>query len=56
LAEMELIPEEWSGSTIFVEVSAKQKLGLDDLLEMILLQAEILELQADPYQMAKGTV
>jgi translation initiation factor IF-2 len=56
LAEMELIPEEWSGSTIFVEVSAKLKLGLDDLLEMILLQAEILELQADPSQMAKGTV
>jgi translation initiation factor IF-2 len=56
LADLELIPEEWGGSTIFVEVSAKQKLGLDDLLEMILLQAEILELQADPYQMAKGTV
>jgi translation initiation factor IF-2 len=39
-----------------VEVSAKQKLGLEDLLEMILLQAEVLELQADPYQMAKGVV
>jgi translation initiation factor IF-2 len=56
LADLELIPEEWGGSTIFVEVSAKQNLGLDDLLEMILLQAEILELQADPYQMVKGTV
>jgi translation initiation factor IF-2 len=56
LADLELIPEEWGGSTIFVEVSAKQKLGLDDLLEMILLQAEILELQADPYQMTRGTV
>ncbi len=56
LAEMELIPEEWGGSTIFIEVSAKQKLGLGDLLEMILLQAEILELQANPHQMAKGTV
>jgi translation initiation factor IF-2 len=56
LADLELIPEEWGGSTIFVEVSAKQKLGLDDLLEMILLQAEILELQADPYQMVRGTV
>lgn len=56
LSELDLIPEEWGGHTIFVEVSAKQKIGLDDLLEMILLQAEILELQSDPYQMAKGTV
>lgn len=56
LAELELIPEEWGGSTIFVEVSAKKQLGLEELLEMILLQAEILELQADPQQMAKGTV
>ncbi|MGE3537280.1 MAG: translation initiation factor IF-2 [Candidatus Tectimicrobiota bacterium] len=56
LSELELIPEEWGGNTIFVEVSARQKLGLDDLLELILLQAEILELQSDPYQMAKGTI
>lgn len=56
LSDIELIPEEWGGSTIFVEVSARQKLGLDDLLEMILLQAEILELQSDSQQMAKGTV
>ena len=56
LSELELVPEEWGGNTIYVEVSAKQKLGLDDLLEMILLQAEILELQADPRQMAKGTI
>ena len=56
LTELELVPEEWGGHTIFVEVSAKQKLGLDDLLEMILLQAEILELRADPQQMAKGTI
>ena len=56
LTELELVPEEWGGHTIFVEVSAKQKDGLDDLLEMILLQAEILELRADPYQMAKGTI
>ncbi len=56
LAEMDLIPEEWGGPTIFVEVSAKEHYGLDDLLEMILLQAEILELQADPYQPARGTV
>ena len=56
LTELELVPEEWGGHTIFVEVSAKQKYGLDDLLEMLLLQAEILELRADPEQMAKGTI
>ena len=56
LTELDLVPEEWGGHTIFVEVSAKQKYGLDDLQEMILLQAEILELNADPYQMAKGTI
>lgn len=56
LSDLELIPEEWGGSTIFVEVSAKRKMGLEDLLEMILLQAEILELQSDAQQMAKGAV
>lgn len=56
LSELDLIPEEWGGGTIFVEVSAKQKYGLDDLLEMILLQAEVLELRADPHQMARGTI
>ena len=56
LSELDLIPEEWGGHTIFVEVSAKQKLGLEELLEMILLQAEILELQASLRQMAKGTI
>ncbi len=56
LAEYELIPEEWGGQTIFVQTSAKQKIGIDDLLEQILLQAEILELTADPKRKAKGTV
>ncbi len=56
LTELDLVPEEWGGHTIFVEVSAKQKYGLDDLQEMILLQAELLELSADPHQMAKGTI
>jgi translation initiation factor IF-2 len=56
LSELELIPEEYGGSTIFVEVSAKRKVGLEDLLEMILLQAEILELQSDSHQLAKGTI
>jgi translation initiation factor IF-2 len=56
LAEHQLIPEAWGGQTIYVEVSAKQKTGLDTLLEMILLQADVLELKADPSRMAKGTV
>lgn len=56
LTEFGLIPEEWGGNTIFVEVSARRKVGLDDLLEMLLLQAEILELQSDPQQLAKGTI
>ncbi|GIX48663.1 MAG: hypothetical protein KatS3mg131_2874 [Candidatus Tectimicrobiota bacterium] len=56
LAELGLIPEAWGGQTIFVEVSAKKRLGIDELLEMILLQAEMLELRADPTQMARGTV
>jgi len=56
LAEHGLIPEAWGGQTIFVEVSAKQKLNLEALLEMILLQAEVLELKADPHRLAKGVV
>jgi len=56
LSEQGLISEAWGGDTIMVEVSAKQKTGLDTLLEMILLQAEVLELKADPHRQAKGTV
>jgi translation initiation factor IF-2 len=56
LSEHGLISEAWGGDTIMVEVSAKQKTGLDQLLEMILLQAEVLELKADPRQLAKGAV
>lgn len=56
LSEHGLISEAWGGDTIMVEVSAKQKTGLDQLLEMILLQAEILELKADPHLLAKGAV
>jgi len=56
LSEHGLISEAWGGDTIMVEVSAKQKTGLDQLLEMILLQAEVLEFKADPHQLAKGTV
>ncbi len=56
LSEHGLIPEAWGGETIMVEVSAKQKMGLETLLEMILLQAEVLELKADPTRSAKATV
>jgi translation initiation factor IF-2 len=56
LSEHGLISEAWGGDTIMVEVSAKQKTGLDTLLEMILLQSEVLELKADPHRPAKGTV
>jgi translation initiation factor IF-2 len=56
LTEHGLIPESWGGDTIMVEVSAKQRTGLDQLLEMVLLQAEVLELKADPSRMAKGLV
>lgn len=51
-----LIPEEWGGETLFCEISAKQNINIDSLLEMILMQAEILELNANPKLMAQGTV
>jgi len=56
LAEYGLVPETWGGSTIFAEISAKQKIGLNELLEMILLQAEVLELKANPNRSMIGTV
>jgi len=56
LSEQGLTPEDWGGDTIFVDVSAKQKVGIEDLLEMILLQAEILELKANPEKRASGHV
>lgn len=56
LTEYGLVSEEWGGDTIMVPVSAKQKLGIDNLLEMILLVSEMLELQANPNKKAKGTV
>ncbi len=51
-----LQPEEWGGKTIFVDVSAKQKSGLDNLLEMLLLQADVLDLKANPNAQAHGVV
>lgn len=56
LVKHELVPEEWGGQNIFVDVSAKQKLGLDNLLEMLLLEAEMLELKANPKKPARGTI
>jgi translation initiation factor IF-2 len=56
LAENGLTPEDWGGDTIFVHVSAKQQEGIDDLLEMISLQAELLELKANPDKLAIGHV
>ncbi|MCU0538738.1 MAG: translation initiation factor IF-2, partial [Desulfobacterales bacterium] len=56
LVEHGLAPEEWGGETIFVNVSAKQATGIDQLLEMILLQAEVMELKANPDKLARGHV
>ena len=56
LTEYELIPEDWGGSTIFVPVSAKTGEGLEDLMEMIALTAEVMELKANPNRRARGLV
>ena len=56
MAELELVPEEWSGDTIFGEISAKTGQGVNELLELILLQAEMLELKANPDKAARGTI
>lgn len=56
LMQYELVPEEWGGDTIFVPISAKQGIGIDNLLEMVLLEADVLELKANPTKQAKGTI
>ena len=56
LSEEGLTSEDWGGDTIFARVSAKQNTGIDELLEMILLQSEVLELKANPEKLAKGYV
>jgi len=56
LAELGLSPEEWGGDVIFCETSAKKGVGIEDLLNNILLQAEVLELKANPYRKARGRV
>jgi translation initiation factor IF-2 len=56
LQDKELVPDDWGGDTIFVDVSGLTKQGIDKLLEMILLQSELLELKANPNRRAKGNV
>ena len=56
MTEYELIPEDWGGSTVFVPVSAHTKEGIPELLEMILLTAEVMELKANPNRAARGLV
>ncbi|MBA3060926.1 MAG: translation initiation factor IF-2 [Nitrospirae bacterium] len=56
LAERGILSEEWGGQNIFVEVSAKKRIGIEHLLEMILLQAEVMEIKANPDRLAKGTI
>ncbi len=56
LTEYELIPEEWGGDTIVCPISAKTGMGIDELLEMVLVTAEVAELKANPNRAAKGTV
>ena len=56
LSEQGLLSEQWGGETIFCEVSAKKKKGIEELLEMILLQADVMELKADPDRPARGVI
>ena len=56
LMTYDLVPEEWGGETIYVPISAKKNENIDQLLEMVLLQADVLELKANPNKQAKGTV
>ena len=56
LMTYELVPEEWGGDTICVPISAKKNLNIDQLLEMVLLEADVLELKVNPHKQAKGVV
>ncbi|MBA2848229.1 translation initiation factor IF-2 [Thermosulfuriphilus ammonigenes] len=56
LAELGLVPEEWGGETLYAEVSAKKRIGIRDLLELVLLQAEVMELKAAPDRPARGRI
>ncbi len=56
LSELGLVPEEWGGSTLYAKISAKKKIGIKELLELIILQAEMLELKANPDKPARGII
>ena len=56
LTEYELVPEEWGGDTIYVPISAKNHQNIDTLLEMVLLEADMLDLKVNPHKQAKGTI
>jgi len=56
LSDFGLVPEEWGGQALYANISAKKKIGIDSLLELVLLQADILELKANPRKLARGTV
>ena len=56
LMTYELVPEEWGGDTICVPISAKKNMNIDQLLEMVLLEADVLELKANPHKQSKGVV
>ncbi len=56
LAERNIVHEEWGGKNIFTEISAKKHIGIENLLEMVLLQAEVLELKANPDKLAQGVI
>ena len=56
LVEYDLVPEEWGGDTVCVEISAKKRINIDGLLEMVLLVADMQELKANPNRDAQGTV
>ncbi len=56
LMKYELVPEEWGGDTVFVEISAKKRINIDGLLEMVLLVADVAELKANPDKQSKGVV
>ena len=56
LAQHNLVPEDWGGDALFADISAKKKIGIESLLELILLQADVLELKADPDRPARGII
>jgi translation initiation factor IF-2 len=56
LSDHGLVPEEWGGTTLYANVSAKRRIGISELLELVLLQADVLELKSNPTKLARGTV